>query len=70
LPALLAVTEKARVVMVSSSASYLTKEIDFEAIIDGPKRKKYDSWNLYHKSKLVGVHDVIFLILLLTGVAV
>ena len=64
LPALLAATdasqthEKARVVTVSSSASYLTNEIDFEAIADGPKRRKYDQWNLYNKSKLVGIHNV------------
>jgi retinol dehydrogenase-12 len=73
LPALLAVTdasptrEKARVVTVSSSANYFTNEIDFEAITDGPKRRKYDSWNLYYKSKLVGVNVLTFLVLLLTG---
>ena len=61
MPALLAVTdasptrEKARVVTVSSCANYLTNDIDFEAITDGPKRRKYDLWNLYNKSKLVGV---------------
>ena len=64
MPALLAATdaspthEKARVVTVSSSANYLTNEIDFEAIEDGPKRRKYDTWNLYYKSKLVRVCDV------------
>ncbi|KAH9991367.1 NAD(P)-binding protein [Russula vinacea] len=50
LPALLAVTdasptrEKARVVTVSSGAT----------ITDGSKRRKYDPWNLYFKSKLWG----------------
>jgi hypothetical protein len=50
LPALLAATdalptrEKARIVTVSSLASYLTNGIDFEAI-KGPKRRKYDAWN-------------------------
>ena len=73
LPALLAVTdasptrEKARVVTVSSGASYLTNDIDFEAITDGSKRRKYDPWNLYFKSKLVGVNNVPFLVVLLTG---
>jgi hypothetical protein len=73
LPALFAATdaspthEKARVVTVSSSSNYFAKEIDFEAIVDGPTRRKSDPWTLYHSSKLVGVHDVIFLILLLTG---
>ena len=68
LPALLAATdasptrEKARVVTVSSSASYHADGIDFEAIKDGPKRGKYDAWNLYYKSKLVGVYYVIPLI--------
>ena len=67
LPALLAATdtsptrEKARVVTVSSSASYLTNGIDFEAIKDGPKRRKYDAWNLYNKSKLIGLYYVIHL---------
>ncbi len=79
LPALFAATdasstrEKARVVTVSSSANYLAKEIDFEAIKDGPKRRENDLWTLYSRSKLVGVHDVFSLILLLTnwlGVAV
>ncbi|KAH9991371.1 NAD-binding protein [Russula vinacea] len=61
LPALLAVTdasptrEKARVVTVSSSANYFTNDIDFEAITDGPKRRKYNPWNLYNKSKLGNV---------------
>jgi retinol dehydrogenase-12 len=72
LPALFTATdaspthEKARVVTVSSSANYLAKEIDFEAIIDGPKRRKNDAWTLYNRSKLVSVHDLIFLPLLLT----
>jgi hypothetical protein len=65
LPALLAATdasptrEKARVVTVSSFVSYLTNGIDFEAIKDGPKRRKYDAWNLYNKSKLLGLYYVI-----------
>lgn len=78
LPALFAATdasptrEKARVVTVSSSANYLAKEIDFEAIVDGPTRRKNDIWTLYNRSKLVGVHDVILLIFAdrLAGVAV
>ena len=63
LPALFAATdaspthEKARVVTVSSSANYLAKEIDFEAIGDGPTRRKNDTWTLYCRSKLVGVLD-------------
>jgi retinol dehydrogenase-12 len=75
LPALFAATdasptrEKARVVTVSSSANYFAKEIDFEAIVDGPTRRKNDAWTLYNRSKLVGVHDVIFLILLLNRLA-
>ena len=70
LPALLAATdvsptrEKARVVTVSSSANYLAKKIDFEAITDGPTRRKNDAWTLYNRSKLVGVHDVNFLVLI------
>lgn len=61
LPALFASTdasptrEKARVVTVSSSANYLAKEIDFEAIVDGPKRRKNDAWTLYNRSKLGNV---------------
>ena len=72
MPALFAATDaspahgKARIVTVSSSANYAAKEIDFEAIVDGPTRRKNDVWTLYNRSKLVGVHDVIFLILLLT----
>jgi len=50
--------EKARVVTASSSANYLAKDIDFEAIADGLKRRENSSWNLYNRSKLVGVHDV------------
>jgi hypothetical protein len=63
LPALFAATdaspthEKARVVTVSSSANYLATEIDFEAIGDGPTRRKNDTWTLYCRSKLVGVLD-------------
>jgi NAD(P)-dependent dehydrogenase (short-subunit alcohol dehydrogenase family) len=61
LPALLAATEaspsheKARIVMVSSSASYLTKGLDFDAIADGPERTKYGVWELYNKSKFGNV---------------
>jgi NAD(P)-dependent dehydrogenase (short-subunit alcohol dehydrogenase family) len=61
LPALLAATdvsptrEKARVVTVSSSANYLAKKIDFEAITDGPTRRKNDAWTLYNRSKLGNV---------------
>ena len=59
LPALFAATnaspshEKARVVTVSSSASYSTTGIDFDAIADGPERTKYGEWELYNKSKFV-----------------
>ena len=59
LPALFAATdassshEKARIVTVSSSASYLTNGIDFDAIADGPARTKYGEWELYNKSKFV-----------------
>ena len=59
LPALFAATnaspshEKARVVTVSSSASYSTTGIDFDAIADGPGRTKYGEWELYNKSKFV-----------------
>jgi retinol dehydrogenase-12 len=59
LPALFAATEaspsheKARIVTVSSSANYLTKGLDFDAIADGPERKKYSEWELYNKSKFV-----------------
>jgi retinol dehydrogenase-12 len=59
LPALFAATdassshEKARIVTVSSSANYLTKGIDFDAIVDGPERIKYGEWELYNKSKFV-----------------
>ena len=59
LPALFAATdaspfhEKARIVTVSSSASLLTNGLDFDAIADGPERKKYGEWELYNKSKFV-----------------
>ncbi|KAH9169642.1 NAD(P)-binding protein [Lactarius sanguifluus] len=61
LPALFAATEvspsheKARVVTVSSSAIYLTKGIDFDAIVDGPGRIQYNEWELYNKSKFGNV---------------
>ncbi|KAH9973111.1 NAD-P-binding protein [Lactifluus volemus] len=61
LPALFAATdaspthEKARIVTVSSSANYLTNELDFDAFADGPQRKKYNPWDLYYKSKLGNV---------------
>ncbi|KAI0302872.1 NAD(P)-binding protein [Multifurca ochricompacta] len=61
LPALFAATdasptqEKARVVTVSSSANYLTKGLDFEAFVDGPKRRTYEIWELYNKSKFGNV---------------
>jgi len=61
LPALFAATdasrtyEKARVVTVSSSANYLTNELDFEAFADGPGRKKHNTWELYYKSKFGNV---------------
>ena len=52
--------EKARVVTVSSFANYLAKEIDFEAIADGPTRRKIPVWELYNRSKLVRVDDDFF----------
>ncbi|KAH9973112.1 NAD-P-binding protein [Lactifluus volemus] len=61
LPALFAATdaslthEKARIVTVSSSAHYFTNGLDFDAFADGPQRKKYSPWDLYHKSKLGNV---------------
>jgi len=61
LPALFAATdaspshEKARVVTVSSSANYLTKGLDFDAIADGPKRLKYSEVEWYNKSKFGSV---------------
>ncbi|KAH9037554.1 NAD(P)-binding protein [Lactarius hengduanensis] len=61
LPALFAATdaspshEKARVVTVSSAANYLTKGIDFDAIVDGPKRVQYNEYELYNKSKFGNV---------------
>jgi retinol dehydrogenase 12 len=68
LPALFAATdaspthEKARIVTVSSSANYLTNELDFDAFADGPQRKKYNPWDLYYKSKLVrGVFFLLFI---------
>ena len=59
LPTLFAATdaspsrEKARIVTVSSCAHYGTKGLDFDAIADGPKRKRYNSGELYNKSKFV-----------------
>jgi len=61
LPALFAATdaspshEKARIVTVSSAASYLTTSIDYNAIADGPGRTKYGQWTLYNKSKFGNV---------------
>ncbi|KAI0052000.1 NAD(P)-binding protein [Auriscalpium vulgare] len=58
LPALLAVKaasptqEKARVVTTSSSAGYLIKDIFWDAIVDGPARRKLEPYPLYHSSKL------------------
>ncbi|KAN0136159.1 hypothetical protein V8E53_006019 [Lactarius tabidus] len=52
LPALIAATdaspshEKSRIVVVSSSADYLTKGLDFYAIADGPERTKYSELEL------------------------
>jgi hypothetical protein len=66
LPALIAATdasptqEKARIVTVSSSANYLTKGLDFEAFGDGPKRRQYNIWELYNKSKFVGGPELDF----------
>ncbi len=59
LPALFAATdaspshEKARIVTVSSSSSYLTNGLDFDALADGPERIQYSELELYNKSKFV-----------------
>ena len=45
--------EKARVVTVSSAVNYVTKGLDFDAIVDGPGRTRYNEWKLYNKSKFV-----------------
>ena len=45
--------EKARIVTVSSAASYFTNGLDLDAIADGPERIKYRQWELYNKSKFV-----------------
>jgi len=42
-------------VTVSSSANYLTKGLDFEAFTDGPRRRSYNIWELYNKSKFGNV---------------
>ena len=65
LPALFAATdassshEKARIVTVSSAASYLTDSLDFDAFADGPGRTKYDTNELYCKSKFVRRTEII-----------
>lgn len=60
LPALLAAAQspsnpdkKARVVTVTSFSHYMSPKFDFDAIKDGPKRKKYGAMDLYGLSKLV-----------------
>jgi hypothetical protein len=59
LPALFAATdaspshEKARIVTLSSAANYFTVGLDFDAFVDGPGRIKYDTNELYCKSKFV-----------------
>jgi len=59
LPALFAATdaspshEKARIVTVSSCANYFSKGLDFDAIADGPGRKKCNEAELYNNSKFV-----------------
>ena len=69
LPALFAATdaspshEKARIVTVSSAASYLIDSLDFDAFVDGPARTKYDTNELYCKSKFVrrmGILPIVF----------
>jgi hypothetical protein len=45
--------EKARIVTLSSAASYLTDSLDFDAFVDGPGRTKYHVNDLYSKSKFV-----------------
>ena len=69
LPALFAATdaspshEKARVVTVSSAASYFTNALDFDAIADGPGRTKYRQWELYNKSKFVRRTQILLIFL-------
>ncbi|KAI0051997.1 NAD(P)-binding protein [Auriscalpium vulgare] len=61
LPALLAVKassptqEKARVVTTSSSGSYLIGGIYWDAIVDGPERRKLQPFPLYNSSKFGNV---------------
>ncbi|KAF9524305.1 NAD(P)-binding protein [Crepidotus variabilis] len=60
LPALLAGTktspdQKARVVNTSSMAAYFSSDIDFNAVIDGPPRKRTYISSLYGYSKLGNV---------------
>ena len=38
---------------VSSAVNYVTKGLDFDAIVDGPGRTRYNEWELYNKSKFV-----------------
>ncbi len=47
--------KKSRVINTSSGASYLTHRIDWETLVDGPKRRAWWSSTeaLYHQSKFV-----------------
>jgi NAD(P)-dependent dehydrogenase (short-subunit alcohol dehydrogenase family) len=56
LPVILAAstpTVKARVVTVASSGAFLTKQIRYELLKDGPERKKVGTQEMYAQSKLV-----------------
>ena len=56
LPALEAAStsgQKARVVNTSSLAAYFAKDISFDAVRDGPQRKKLNTRDMYAISKLV-----------------
>ncbi|KAI0052001.1 NAD-P-binding protein [Auriscalpium vulgare] len=61
LPALLAATsaspahEKARVVTTSSSGSFLTNDVFWDSIVDGPARRKRQPYPLYFSSKFANV---------------
>ena len=46
--------EKARVVTNSSLVAYFAKDFVFDAVRDGPQRKKLTPRDMYNISKLVG----------------
>jgi retinol dehydrogenase 12 len=56
LPAIFAAstpTQKARVVTVSSNGAFLTTQIRYELLKDGPERRKVGTMGMYFQSKLV-----------------